>query len=789
MSGPAMVAPVWIDGQAAGDAWIFPAEGRSKVRVSLESLAALLNGILTDQSLGEIRRLETADGVVTLAELDRIGLRADFDDKLLQLKIEIPNSMRRPHQIDFAPKRTGSLIGPSEFSGYLNLRGSVSRAYGSDPSTDWPFLGSSDFAINNKGLVFQGGYEYFGDSREEGRWRRADTRLTYDWPDRLLRGSFGELDTQVRGFQAPLNLAGLSVVSNYQLQPYNNARARTRTQVEIKRPSTVDVILNGVRFTRLRAAPGILNLARLPLVTGNNRIRLIITDDLGEVQTIDLDYLFDPTLVAEGQSEFGYHLGYPWKTIQTGDLIERAYKTDRPTVSLFHRYGLTSGLTLAGNLQADNDQNLFEFAPVFATNLGLMEVDFAHSFQAASGSDWATRLRYRSTEYVDGRPKKYLLRAGVEYRGARFSPVSDDDVLSLIDSPYSWQADLQLQKRLAFDLTAGIGVSHSFRRGDRDDRQTYYADLSWSVRDHLQMGLNLNRVEDTRNEEGVLLTLTWQDEGCCASGIGRFDSLNQSVRADIERRSPDNFGFSAQGSWEHRPAADTGSLAGFYRGYRGELGLRHDSLFTPQADGGYIDQQEATLSAGTALVWTRNAFALSRPVTDSFAIFPVEGESPNGAEYEINRSASGSYARTDRWGPGVIADAVAYYDRPVSIEASRLPVGVQLKRDNVTIKPSYRSGVEVPIEVQSFLAVRGSLLDESGQALGLVSGEVREAATNRYVGTFFTNRSGRFLIEGMKAGTYRLDFFGDQWRPVTIEVPNGKVGTYPLEKPLRVQKE
>jgi outer membrane usher protein len=86
-----------------------------------------------------------------------------------------------------------------------------------------------------------------------------------------------------------------------------------------------------------------------------------------------------------------------------------------------------------------------------------------------------------------------------------------------------------------------------------------------------------------------------------------------------------------------------------------------------------------------------------------------------------------------------------------------LPVGYQLSQDQFQLFPTYRSGTLVVVGNDATVVLDGTLVDRTGTPLALLAGEIvsldrKDAIT----GQFFTNRGGRFRIEGVGPGTFEL---------------------------------
>ena len=53
----------------------------------------------------------------------------------------------------------------------------------------------------------------------------------------------------------------------------------------IKRPSLVEIYINGVLYTQIRLNPGRFNIKDFPIVNGQNDVRVHIKDDLGQEES------------------------------------------------------------------------------------------------------------------------------------------------------------------------------------------------------------------------------------------------------------------------------------------------------------------------------------------------------------------------------------------------------------------------------------------------------------------------------------------------------------------------
>src|SRR3546814_18788076 len=117
--------------------------------------------------------------------------------------------------------------------------------------------------------------------------------------------------TRGEGFQASLPLAGLSVQRSYGLlQPYQSVRPTGRQSFFLRRPSTVEVMVNGQLMRRVRLDPGPYDLSDFPNGYVANDVRLNIVTDPGKDETLRLNMVFYPTKLTAARKRLGWGHSY-----------------------------------------------------------------------------------------------------------------------------------------------------------------------------------------------------------------------------------------------------------------------------------------------------------------------------------------------------------------------------------------------------------------------------------------------------------------------------------------------
>ena len=207
---PYVMAPVIIDGEARTQVWIFPRAERKQFFLEAAPLIQVLREFLRTDLEKKIEQRTTERGVVSLRDLDAIGLSADFSEETLEIRIAIPLKFRKNSDLNLNFNESGdqTYMRPTQQSGYLNLRTTQAYQYGDStaPDTKQPLVGRADLVENINGFVFESGTEY--NENAPYPWQRQDTHVIWDSEEQMLRFTAGDFNVNPKGFQASSSAAG-----------------------------------------------------------------------------------------------------------------------------------------------------------------------------------------------------------------------------------------------------------------------------------------------------------------------------------------------------------------------------------------------------------------------------------------------------------------------------------------------------------------------------------------------------------------------------------------------------
>lgn len=772
-----VMVPLFVEQQDVGEVQLLLAPGQP-VRVQAEAFLRATANVVRSTIQDQMTAAVDADGNLSLDTLRQLGMDVLFDQRRLELFVQVPPALRLPNvrslQGQRLPPGAANALPPSRISGYINLRGGQDVIWSGENVNlgRQPLRLNFDGALNIDGWVLEGSTTFIEGTSPA--WSRGDVRLVHDDPDRALRYVVGDLALPVTGYQSSMPMAGISVTRNFTLQPYRNTRPVGQFQFFLERPSRVEVLINGRSVQTLQLPAGVQDIRDLPLTGGINDVQLIITDDVGQVQRLNFPASIAGDLLAPGLQQFSYSLGFPSELLP-GD---RTYSWDRPTLSLAHRWGVSETLTLGGYLQAEPEHQLIGTEGIWATSVGNLGWDVAASHDTQMGSDVAARLRYEYVNFGDANPMQRTLRLAAEYRGDRFLPLGTTE-----PSDYSLELSAFYSQRLFDGVTGSLSSNYRFGRGDAGDAYSLVLGLSKQFRSGISLNLNLSHGRNTlgQDDQRAYVSLNWL-----------LPERRQSITATAEAttagepRSQITWNFSSDrtvesldGVVELAVSPDASTLSGrlSYTGYRATVDLSHDvRLASDDNSSGHTTR----LTFGTALVFADGHFGWSRPVTNSFALV-ARNPTLRGYTVGVNPGSSGYTAQADRLGPAVVPDLQPYYVSTLNLDAPELPIGYDMGQQSYTLMPSYRSGTLIRVGTDATVFLRGVLTAASGEPIALSAGEIVSLSDGDWPATpFFTNRVGRFAQMGFKPGRYELRLTSHAGAVVQFEIPAGQVGLYDI---------
>jgi outer membrane usher protein len=756
----------------------FVLKADDSVTVNATRLLALLQPLLNPERYSELENGLRGATQIDVQRITELGFPLRYDPETIGLVVDVPAAARTTRQLQLQQlgnELIGEVDKPAGLSGYINFRSSTDYVWqGPDKGIQDPLI-LLDSAINYRGFVLENeGTLQFGDG---GRGLvREGTRVVYDDQKRLARWTAGDLQPVARGFSGAPQLAGLSIVRSYSvLEPQRNVQPRGERSFTVSRPSVVEAFINGQPIRRIRLEPGTYNVRDFPFAQGANDIRLVIEDDAGGREVIEFSLFFDRTLLAPGLTEFGVFAGIlaPF----TGGA--RDYRFDQPGVSGFIRRGLSDRLTAGANFQAQRRGAVIGAEAVAATAIGTLGGDVAFSQVRGIGFGYAVNIGLQRTFGGSG-SRGRAIAITAEHRSENFATPNE----IIPDNRFVFDLGATYSQSLGELQFVSVNGQYSKGRGAFQDEKT--ARVTYGYRISERLNLAVEGVYEDRasfgTEYGVRVGLIFRLDPR-SSAVVEYDSRNSRGRLGYQTSRGDGVGaWSASADVDYGRGAAGLDGAVTYTANRAELGVSHTTVF--DVSGTNITDQRSSLRVGTAIAFANGSFALSRPIFDSFAMVKPH-RSIAGKTVLIDPREGNYTARSGFFGPAVEPDLSSYSDRVVSFDVLDAPLGYDLGTGNVRVYPPYRSGYLVTAGSDYSVTAVGTMVDQNGEPVSLLAGRAYEVdkPDNPPV-TVFTNRSGRFGIQGLRPGQWRIEMPTQPPGEAIITVPSAEKGVVRVDVKL-----
>ena len=784
-----VVVPIFINNQQRGQTFVqLFGSNQLDILVEADDLLTATEELVRPEIQAQLSAAINNSGQINLRDIRQVGLEVTFDERRLELQLQIPPALRETNVLDVdnrdIPSAYHTALRPSHTSGYLNIRGGQNIIwFGEDGETGrQPLLLSFDGALNVGGWVLEGSLGF--DEGRRSSWQLGNISLVHDDIANAIRYRIGDLSVPIRGYQSSLPMAGITVARNFSLQPFRVTRPISRFEFFLERPATVEVFVNDQLVQTLRLEAGPQDVRNLPLNAGINGVQLIITDDVGQVQRLDFATGFSGDLLAPGVQQFAYSLGIPSQ--QTG--FGRQYDVSETTLTLSHRFGTTEQLTLGGYFQGNLERQLLGFEGTWATNIGNWTWDAAVSHDADVGWDFATRVFYDLLQRGASIRDQRTLRVGLEYRGENFMTLGEETP----SNSTSLDLTASYSQLILNNVRLTLNGRYQLTRNKPSDAYEIGLGLAMPLRQGLNLNLNASYGSDSNGETtgrlniGLLLALPQQRQTITSNttldseGVSTY-RMNWNYSA---RRSFNSFNTSLGLLSNANNVGITHQTR--YQGYRALLNLENTATL-PRGGGTRSIEVSSRLTWGTAIVFADGIVGWSRPIDNSFAMIARQGTAEDQL-IRINPSLAGESARADGLGAAVLP-IQPYALTTVSLDAPDLPTGYDLGENSYTLFPTYRSGTLITAGTEATVFIRGVIQDNNGDPFSLQRGLIESVSDPDWPDVeIFTNRLGRFASLGLKPGRYIIRILGPKDVFAEFSIPEGTSGVYEIS-PLRLLVE
>ena len=577
-----------------------------------------------------------------------------------------------------------------------------------------------------------------------------------------------------------MRLGGGQLTSDFDLRPDLITYPLPMISSSAAVPSTVSVVVNGIRQFSTPVDPGPFAVQALPVVTGAGEVAVTVQDALGRQTLVTLPFYASPALLKPGLSSYSAEAGMVRQDYGLG--------TDRYSgwaANGSSRYGMTDWLTLENHGEATDALVLLGGgAAMQVGTLGIVNA-------AVSGSDGRGRpLANAGRGNTGALASLGFTRASSNLSvgmGGTVSTRGYGDIAAMNGSP---APKLTLNASVGYQLGGwgdiGIAYLKQVSRaqpangpqrpqapidfGGVSDPQVSLITASYSipVAGFASFYATAFMDLDQRHSSGMGIGLSFPLGGTTSASAGSsLDAghASYSVSAAKSALEPNDYGYQLQDS----EGAATHRLA-------------QGDFFSPwgRVSAG-VDQSPGQIAgragARGSLVWAGDDLFTGDQINDSFAVVSTGDVAGVPVLYQ-NRPVG----NTDDSGKLLVPSLLSYQDNQLSVATTKLPPDVAVGQTSILVRPRDRSGVLVDFHIRKVNAALLKLQDGNGQPVPLGSVAKVEGAEDQPVGY-----DGEAYLTGLKP-TNRVEviFPSGALCAVQFDYRPAK-GDIPVIGPLRCQ--
>ncbi|MGR5167804.1 hypothetical protein ACPV5L_11365 [Vibrio astriarenae] len=687
--------------------------------------------------------------LLDLDELSALGIHALFDAQDLSIRLIVDNSVRSKRALDFQREQQPGNYSPSAGWNMQNHFNLSSTTNDSNQQTHYGELNGGFNIGGVKGVngIYRGYANYNG---SDTNFYRGSSYLFIDRPEKPWRLSLGDVTSTSSGHLSSINLGGVSWQSNYgELQPYRILRASSSQSFELSQTADVDIFINNLRITTVTLPPGRYDLDNLPLNNGTNEIRLEVRYISGTTEVLLFSQFYNSQLLKAGFTEYNVSLG-----VESSFTSEKYSYDSDPILSGYVEHGLNDSWTLGGNGLLHKDGQVIGTNIINGNRFGNIGVRLSSAFYQNSplfDSGWATSLDY--SHQVWGAKDYPNLRIGLE-------SLETFNATPWYEDTYTTQSSIQLDYTWSItdDLDWNVNSSwielkplYADEQNDQQVRIDSYLRLRLSNL-YVQAGVEHQTSDNSPDDTIGYFNLDYYFNHLPSGHrfYGSYNGRNKSYRAEVSRNSSDyvgNYGYSISG--EHNNAYDRASTRVNYNANRWRGEVQGDWR---KSDSNDSWSARATLNSSVTV--SEQGWAIHRASNGPQALVKVH-PTLKGSTIDIGGDRNGSVeAKAYSSHSNIIRLTRAHDINRVTYDSPDAPLGYALGDGQLDIRPGTLTLHLIPVGSDASHTIVGTLVYPDGSPVSLIKGKVTTQDGEEK--TIFTNRIGRFALEDMSPGRYKI---------------------------------
>ncbi|MEJ1970443.1 MAG: fimbria/pilus outer membrane usher protein [Rhizomicrobium sp.] len=636
------------------------------------------------------------------------GVQAAPDEARQTLTVTAPDAALAPTQISHSRSAALAPLTPSAYGALLNY--DILGTFTGQENTASAYLGGRVFSPYGllEGTAIVNATPLDGESHVV----RLDTTYTYTEADAMRRWRAGDVITGALPWSRAVRLLGVQVASDFSIRPDLITYPLPAISSSAAVPSTVNVLVDGVRQYSEAVQPGPFTAQALPVVTGAGEVVVAVQDALGRQTLVSLPFYVTAALLKPGLASYSFEAG----TVRRNyGLANDAYIGWASNGTL--RYGLTDWLTLEAHGEATGGLGLLGAGAT--VQLGTIGVATA-ALAASSGHGGLSPIgdRVDSGALVSLGFQRISRDVSVSLSATLTSPGYRDlaavngasEPSSTVTASVGYQAGDWGNINVAYVRQRSRAQQPGFGLlGSLETPQADLATISYSVPIAGRFTLYATGFDDLvrRDNFGAGIGISFQLGTTTSAAVGAtMDNDRYSGTADISKPAlvPDDWGYRLQDS---EGASQSRTAEGEYLGSFGRL-----SAGISQTPG----EVAGRVGARGALTLINGGLFASDRIDDSFAVVQTGDVADVPVLYE-NRFVG----KTDSSGQILVPFLLSYQNNRLALDVSHLPADVAVGETARLVRPPDRSGVVVNFGVKNAHAALLKIQDGAGQPIPIGS--------------------------------------------------------------------
>lgn len=684
---------------------------------------------------------------VGIADLQAGGIQGTWELDTLTYSINTPGEYTALKELDFSPRLRfddKEWLSPPAIAGVINFTVSGS-AYLSASGTTAPLSANANALLNLWSVAIEsyGSASYLAPNFS---WYFGSAKAIYDIPKIEGRLNAGMVSSGGIGFQSRPELYGISLNSIEYFSDYDKNYSPSAA-FTLQKPSTVRMKINGEVVRSFKLDMGNYRIYDLPFAYGLNEFELEVEegkspDGLMIYKPVSKYITTETGLLVGGRGEYGFSAGVGRS--EPEELFGSAY----------YRYGLLSDLTIAAGLQADRRSLLASLGIVAGTDLGGFILDtgtlIAWDGRAAPFA-FSADLDYHFA--LPAVPRAPSFSASVGYETAGFATPQPISTVPTPDSEI--YASASIGGSIA--KTASVGFSGRWARaldGTKIDTGTVSMNLGLALTKDssisITSGLSLETGKAPDFSLGFSLSASDPQKPGRYIGFSQPNNGTSSISFNDQLPILGGIGYGIRATNLIGGVSEPSSVT-FNSGFSNQFFTLAGSSNVNFGEALTSPNGSVNLNLSTALAFAGGAFAISKPLHDSFIIFDPDKSTGNSTvAFGVNAGT-----KLISHGLPVAASLSSYNESRVTMDFPEADADVAATIPRIAVSPGYRSGFIFRAGLEKRFYVTGFLVDSSGAPITLVAGDVMKP-DGSYADMTFTDDAGMFQIFGLTPGVYKL---------------------------------